>query len=154
MKIFVHAVLAIAAAALAMAADKPNFSGDWKLDTDKSTFGPMPPPSSMTRKVEHNDPSLNLVEARSGPQGDQNLTFKYSTDGKETTNELMGNQVKSTAAWDGSTLVINMKADFGGNEIKLTDKWTLSEDGKVLTDAQHIVAPQGEIDITYVMKKL
>jgi len=148
------AVFAIAAlASLAMAADKPNFTGSWKLDPDKSTFGPMPPPSSMTRKIEHTEPALNLTEERSGPQGDQSLVFKYSTDGKETTNELMGNPVKAVAVWDGGALVINMKADFGGNEIKLTDKWTLSEDGKTFTDAQHIVAPQGELDITYVMKK-
>lgn len=147
-------LLAIAAfAALATAADKPNFSGSWKMDPDKSTFGPIPPPTSMSRKIDHNDPALNFVEERSAAQGDQTLTFKYTTDGKETTNELMGNPVKGTANWDGSALVIAMKADFGGNEIKLTDKWTLSDDGKTLTDAQHIVAPQGEIDITYVLKK-
>jgi hypothetical protein len=147
-------LLAIAAfAALATAADKPNFSGSWKMDPDKSTFGPIPPPTSMSRKIDHNDPALNFVEERSAAQGDQTLTFKYTTDGKETTNELMGNPVKGTANWDGAALVIAMKADFGGNEIKLTDKWTLSDDGKTLTDAQHIVAPQGEIDVTYVLKK-
>ena len=154
MKTLMKAVFTIAAfASLGIAADKPNFTGSWKLDPDKSTFGPIPPPSSMTRKIDHTDPALNLTEDRSGPQGDQTLVFKYSTDGKETTNELMGNPVKATAVWDGGSLVINMKADFGGNEIKLTDKWTLSDDGKTLTDAQHIAAPQGEIDITYVMKK-
>src|SRR5260370_23828026 len=99
---FMKAVFAIAAlASLAMAADKPNFTGSWKLDPDKSTFGPIPPPSSMTRKIDHTDPALNLTEDRSGPQGDQTLVFKYSTDGKETTNELMGNPVKATAACAG-----------------------------------------------------
>ena len=34
------------------------------------------------------------------------MTMKYSTDGKETTNSLMGNDVKSKAVWEGKTLVI------------------------------------------------
>jgi len=81
------------------------------------------------------------------------VSMKYSTDGKETTNDMMGNPLKTTAKWDGSALVINGKADFGGAEITLTDKWTLSDDGKVLTDAMHIESPQGAFDITYVLNK-
>jgi hypothetical protein len=136
------------------AADKPNFSGDWTLDASKSELGPLPPPSSMTRKIDHSDPALMVTQAMTGgPQGDQTVTMKYSTDGRETMNQMMGNDVKATASWEGSALVIAMKADFGGNEIKLTDKWTLSADGKTLTDASHIAMPQGEFDITYVMNK-
>jgi hypothetical protein len=149
------AVFAITAfATLALAADKPNFSGDWSLDVDKSNFGPMPGPATMTRKVDHSDPAMKVTEATTGgPQGDQTLTMNYSTDGKETTNELMGAPVKATASWDGSALMIKMAANFGGTDITITDKWTLSADGKVLTDLRHLVIPQGEFDITYVMAK-
>ena len=30
---------------------KPNFTGDWKLNADKSDFGPLPPPEKMNVKV-------------------------------------------------------------------------------------------------------
>ena len=30
---------------------KPNFTGEWKLDTSKSDFGPMPAPSKRTGRV-------------------------------------------------------------------------------------------------------
>jgi hypothetical protein len=142
-------------ASAVMAADKPNFSGEWKLDAGKSNFGPMPPPASMLRKVTHNDPALTIVEQQSGgPQGDQNITMKYTTDGKESVNNLMGNDVKSIATWEGSSLVIATKVDFQGNEIKVTDKWSLSDDGKVLTDVLHIaMGGQGEFDITYVLNR-
>jgi hypothetical protein len=66
---------------------------------------------------------------------------------------MMGNDVKSTAAWEGKTLVIKSAANFGGADVKLTDKWTLSDDGKTLTDALSISAPQGDFDITYVLVK-
>src|SRR5579862_9252133 len=104
------AVVAIAAfAALAVANDKPNFSGEWTADTDKSNFGPMPPPSALTMKIDHADPSVTVTRSTSGgPQGDQTLEYKYSTDGKETTNQLMGAPVKTVANWDGNALVIKM----------------------------------------------
>jgi hypothetical protein len=155
MTTFVKYALFIALlAALAPAADKPNFSGDWTLNTSKSEFGPMPPPASMTRKIDHSEPGLTVTQAMTGGlQGDQTVTMKYSTDGKETVNQMMGNDVKSKASWEGSALVIAMKAEIGGSEIKLTDKWTLSPDGKTLTDATHIVLPQGEFDVTYVLNR-
>ena len=56
------------AAGLAIA--KPNFTGDWKLDADKSNFGPMPPPTSMSLDIDHTDPNLKIVTKQSGAQGD------------------------------------------------------------------------------------
>jgi hypothetical protein len=150
MKTITTLVLAMAAAAgLMAAADKPNFSGEYTMDAAKSDFGPAPPPSTMTRKVTHSDPAMTVVEARD----DQSTTVKYSTDGKETTNELMGAPTKSTAKWDGNALLVVTKADFQGTEITINSKWTLSPDGKVLTDTWHLVTPQGEFDMTYVLNK-
>jgi hypothetical protein len=145
-------VMAIAANT-AMAADKPDFSGDWKMDADKSNFGPMPPPTSLTRKIDHKDPAVSVNESRSGAQGDLNVVMKYTTDGKETVNSMMGNDVKSKATWAGNTLIITSNANFGGADVKLTNKWTLAEDGKTLTDVQNIVAPQGEFEMTFVLVK-
>jgi hypothetical protein len=141
-------------AAVSAYADKPNFSGDWTLNADKSNLGPMPPPQSMTRKIDHHDPAITMTQATvGGPQGDQTLTLKATTDGKETTNEMMGTPAKTVANWEGDTLVINLSVDLQGTEIKLVEKWSLGADGKTLTDNTHIVAPQGEFDITYVMDK-
>jgi hypothetical protein len=153
MKTILKSVFVIAALAGTALADKPNFSGDWTMDVDKSNFGPAPPPASMTRKVEHTDPALTVTTTQSGGQQDGTSTMKYTTDGKENTNEMMGNPVKSTLKWDGDHLVISSKADFGGQEINLTDTWSLSTDGKVLTDVLHLALPQGEFDITIVMNK-
>jgi hypothetical protein len=154
MKALLSTLFVIAAAAnMAMAADKPDFSGNWKMDVDKSAFGPMPAPTSMTRQIDHKDPVLSVVTSSTGPQGDQNVTFKYSTDGKETTNSMMGNDVKSKAAWEGKTLVISSLLSVGGADVKLTQKWALSDDGKTLTDVTSISAPQGEFELTYVLIK-
>lgn len=146
--------LIAAAACMAVAADKPDFTGDWKLDIDKSSFGEMPPLTSMSCKIDHKDPNLTIVQTQSGAQGDQVLNFKYSTDGKETTNSLMGNDVKSTAAWEGKALVVNSNLDAGGVLIKIIAKYALSDDGKTLNEALTISGtPQGDLQIAYVLIK-
>ena len=139
--------------ATATAQAKPNFSGEWKLDTAKSQFAPLPAPEKRTDKIAHADPDLKVKTTQSGPNGDVTFDLKYATDGSETTNELRGNPMKSTSKWDGETLVINTKASFGGNDITLADKWSVSGDGKVLTINRHIASPQGELDQTMVFEK-
>ena len=152
-KIFTCTVL-LAAAALTALAQKPNFSGEWSLNNDKSNLGLMPPPQSMTMKIDHKDPALTATQTMiGGPQGDQTSTLKFTTDGKESTNDMMGNPAKTVAKWDGDTLVVNVSLEVQGSEIKLTQKYSLASDGKTLTNNSHIALPQGEFDMVYVMDK-
>ena len=132
---------------------KPNFSGDWKLNVDKSEFGPMPPPTSMTMKIDHDDPNMKVATAVSGPQGDMSVDAKYTTDGKESINSMGPMEAKSTMNWDGDDLAVTTKLDAGGTEIAIKGKWTLSTDGKTLTQATHLTSPQGEVDLKYVFEK-
>jgi hypothetical protein len=145
------AVAAIALSGQAQA--KPNFSGEYKLNTSKSEFGPMPAPANRTDKITHADPNLQVATKQTGQNGEVAFEVKYMTDGSETTNEVRNNAMKSTGKWDGDALVITTKANYGGNDITLADKWTLSEDGKVLTINRHITSPMGELDQKIVLEK-
>ncbi len=132
---------------------KPNFTGDWKMNPSKSSFGEMPAPSSMTSKISHSDPKLETSSKSSSDQGDLEFNAKYTTDGQECTNEIMGSPVKSTVKWDGDALLINSKLNFGGNDMTISDRWTLSEDGKTLTIARTFKSDMGEIQQKLVMDK-
>jgi len=147
------AILSLLLLAALPALAKPNFTGDWKLNTSKSTFGNFPPPDSMTYKVKHDEPKLTNDSKMSGQfEFEQHLTF--TTDGKESTNEgFQGSTSKSTAKWDGDALLIDTKAQFGDNEININQKWTLSADGKTLTVVQTFKGPQGDMQQTYVFDK-
>lgn len=148
MKRFINVLFAIVS--LAMAADKPDFSGKWKLDVDKSVFGPIPPPAAMTRTISLKDSEITVEQAMTGP--DMNITFRYSIDGKETANSFMGADFKSKTEWDGKVLVIHN--DFGaGSPVNSTDRWTLSDDGKTYTDVLKIHSPDGEFEVTQVLIK-
>src|SRR5271163_2047253 len=116
MKSLSKLVLIIAAlASIALAADKPNFSGDWKLNAAKSDFGPIPAPASYTRKVKHAEPSITIEDKQTGSAlGDQQDTRTYSTDGKEISYQANGADVKGAMTWDGDALQINSKASIQG----------------------------------------
>lgn len=138
-------LLAILALVALPALAKPNFTGDWKLNTSKSTFGQFPAPSSMTNKITHADPKLTTATKQSSDMGDFEMSASYTTDGKESQNEgFGGSTTTSTAKWDGDTLNIETKGKFGDNEFTMTEKWTLAEDGKTLTIVRVFKSAMGE----------
>jgi hypothetical protein len=115
------------------AQDKPNFSGNWKLDLAKSDFGAFPAPEKASLKVDHQDPKLNVVSSATSDMGDQNVDLKLMTDGTETTNEVMGMPVKSKGKWDGRAVILESKFTMDSGDVAIVDRWTLSDDGKTLT---------------------
>ena len=146
--------LILAAAGCALAADKPDFSGNWKMDVNKSDFGGSPPPESFTRKIEQAEPSLILTDEQTSPlAGHEKVVRTYTTDAKVTTYEWMGSEVKSAAHWEGNELVIVGKVDASGTEVVVTSRLTLSADGKTLTENDQITAggnPVGELKLVLI----
>jgi hypothetical protein len=151
----VVATVALGALAISLAAQsKPNLSGTWTLNVSKSEFGPMGGPSSRTDVIEHNDPALKDTVTQEGPQGNQTLAISYTTDGKEATNQQGPMAVTSTLGWQGSDLVVNSKTSVQGTDVTLKSVWTLSADGKTLTQNTHITANGlGEFDQKMVFEK-
>lgn len=135
------------------AQEKPNFSGDWTMNMANSVFGPLPPPTSITRKVTHAEPALSILEEQKSALGDQNTTRSYTTDGKEITFVANGADVKSSAVWDGDAIVITSTATTPGGDLQFRDRMTLSADGKVMTSLVHITSPLGEVDLTVVFDR-
>ena len=148
-------LLAVASlsAALAMGADKPDFSGSWKMNAEKSDFGPMPAPDKLEQTITHADPSLTVNSVTAGPQGDSKSELKYTLDGKDSINTVRGAEFKSVAAWDGDRIVIKSKREVQGMEISLVETWSLSKDGKVLSVVRQASTPQGDFTLTTVMDK-
>lgn len=152
-----YAGLACVAAVLtvpAMAAGKPDFSGEWKLNVDKSNFGPIPPPTTQTQKIDHKEPVIKIVTAQNGMDGESTTDATYTTDGKESKNNMRGSEAKSIAKWDGDALMIDTKVDFQGMEITVKMSMKLSDDGKIINAATKIMTPQGDFDLTSVLEKV
>ena len=139
----------------AFAQSKANFSGTWKMDVAKSEFGMMPPPEIRTDTIKHDEPGVKISVDSDGPQGKEQYDVQFSTDNKETVNKMGDNEAKVTAAWDAAILVVATKLNLKqmDMDIDIKSKWSLSEDGKTLTQDAHVTTPQGEMDMKFVYAK-
>ncbi len=147
------AVILVAACGLALAQDKPDFSGEWKMNPEKSDYGMVPKPEKMIRKIGHQEPNLQVATTQTGPRGETTTESKLVIDGTEQVNRLGNTDVKSTPRWDGATLRIDSKRPLNNGELIMQEKWTLSKDGKTIAIATHIITQMGETDITVVLDK-
>jgi hypothetical protein len=134
-------------------AAEPNLSGEWKLNLAKSDYGKFPTPISVTRKIDHTGSKLTFTTTQKGPQGDVNSKLAYTTDGKDSLNEVAGGESKGTAQWIGEMLIIESSRVFQGATLKQKEIWRLSSDGKVLTIDSHVSIPNGEFDVMQVFDK-
>ncbi len=133
----------------ARAQSKADLSGTWTLDADKSD----PPPQGRgggggagagTLTIKQTATELTITSE--GRQGSQTLTYKL--DGSESTNQMMGRggatTVKSTAKWDGSSLVIETTRDFNGMSITTKEVRRLDNGGKEMQVETTAQTPNGE----------
>jgi hypothetical protein len=134
-----------------VAQQKPDFSGDWKINQVKSNFGDVPAPDTFTRKIVHKEPSLTIDEAQASPIGVQETQRKYVTNGTESTFSSGGAEVKTSAKWEGTTLLVVSNVEVAG--MVFNDRMSLSADGKTLTSVVRLDTPQGSVDMTVVFDK-
>lgn len=136
-----------AAATAAWGHKKPDFSGTWKVNGQKTDYGVMPGPRSTTLNIEHKDPDLKL--AMTGGSGERALNLAFTTDGSECTNYVGDTAVTSKVNWDGAALAMEHRA----GSVLVRDRWSLSEDGRVLTIVRKWSGSEGEATQTIVSDK-
>lgn len=146
--------LALAAAAGTLsAADKPDLSGTWNLNVQKSEFGPSPGPDKFVRKIDHKDPEMKLTTTQAFQGQERTSDVVYTIDGKPHTVKVGEAEAEITATWKGNNLEVKSLRNIQGNEITAVETWTLAEDGKTLTTVSHIKAPMGELDLKFFFEK-
>lgn len=114
---------------------KPDFSGTWALNAEKSTMpqgggGQRMGGGNFVAKQEAN--LLTVDRTRKNQNGETSTTtMKYTLDGKESVNASQRGDSKSVATWspDGKALTIVTSRTFDMNgesrTMKTTEVWTL-----------------------------
>jgi hypothetical protein len=132
-----------------------NYTGEWKLNADKSDFGMAPPISNRTDKIVHKDPSLQITRSQTTAAGSGTSDYTCTTDGKDCTISVTGAAIKISGAfkWADDALTFDGKGTYNGGDLIIHEKWNLSPDGKIITIQRHLTVPQGEADQTLVLEK-
>lgn len=117
-----------------------DFSGEWKLNESKSNLGQFGR-AAKKLKIEGNVESIAIQRALTNQAGEEvTSNEKLTFDDKESESTVFGNaKKKSKAKWsdDGKTLTVKSTIVLDRNgetmEIKSTEVWSISADGKTLT---------------------
>jgi hypothetical protein len=139
------------AVALATAAGKPDFSGSWKLDRDKSNFGALPMPSRYERTIEHNGSSIHVTTHQANGQGEQIVETHFRTDGEFTENRYATGVARVSGRWDADRLEVETRRELEGKPLTSVEIWSLSADDHTLTVKNHIETPRGPLDLVLVL---
>ena len=146
---------------LAMAAQKPNFSGSWEMDRARS-FG-MPGNMQQTMSVTHTADQIELETKLIQPDNERTVKDSYTLDGKErefTPQSPPGQPVpkgKRIANWlpNGNGIVVNevttAETPKGPVTSQLTRKWTFTG-GELVID-MYIDNPNGSFETKRIFIK-
>lgn len=147
--------------AIASAVSKPDFSGTWVMDVNRSFSNPAGLEQTMT--VVHTGDQIKVDAKIKTAQGEQTINETYTLDGTETDFVPPGGQPgakgKRKAMWlpDGRGAVIDdvVTSDSPKGPVtrKTMRKWTLSPDGKTLTVDYYFDDQRGSFEAKRVFAK-
>ena len=128
------------------AAVRPDFSGEWHLDVAHSQFGgDSHAAKARVDRIVHKDPQLFVRSLTVRPAGDSlALAYRYKTNGEASNNEL-GQDVHTTGRWIGAALLLESHAKMLMIDLSVSERWSLSADGRTLTEARASKGPMGEV---------
>lgn len=153
-------LLALCATALlsfpAFSADKPDFSGNWVMNKDKSDFGQMPPqmtPDKVTRKLTQKDDELKGTTTQVGARGEMTSELEYMVGKSGKVKSQMG-ESEVSPKWDGKVLVVSSKRETPNGTFEIEERWELAADNKSFTLTTKISGtPMGDIITKVLMEK-
>jgi len=154
---FLAILLAIALAVPALAhAQKPNFSGKWVQDMDKSDPAPAgrgggargpAGPQTLTYTMT----AADLTIERETQNGTQKTVYKL--DGSPSSNAGgRGGDVVSKTVWEGNTLVTSYERTMGETTIKVKEVRSMDGENLVVTTT-NAGGPNGDTTRKIVFKK-
>jgi hypothetical protein len=127
--------------ACAQSGTKPDFSGTWKLNLDKSTLE-IPPPDSSVFYVDHKEPDFRLKRTHVFNGKPNTWGVDLTTDGKEAVQKEANGEVHIKLYWDGDALIFDSYLLTGKSKATNVVRYVLSEDSKVFTADERFSGPR------------
>src|ERR1700678_2037982 len=125
---------------------KPNFSGSWSANIERSRFR-MEPPRMLLMGIAHDELEIRHKVLTTSKDGAERFAQLRYVVGQEIEAVIAGTPAKVTAQWLGLELVIESRLAMQGQDVRLADYWSLSPDGSTLTMEHRDDALAGQICI-------
>jgi hypothetical protein len=131
---------------------KPNFSGTWKFNPEKSKLQ-IPVPTSSTFRLDHREPEFHLSRTHVYDGKSDTWGVDLTTDGKEVIQESADQTIHIRLYWEGNDLIFDSKIVMKDREATNVVRYHLSEDGKIFTATERFRGPRLKYDNIWVFDK-
>jgi hypothetical protein len=137
------------AAGSALAADPPDFSGEWVLDLGRSTLV-KPGIRSGSVRIVHREPAFSFARTFVTEDGPDQVSYELTTDGKEKVEASDGMTTRSRLYWQDDQLVLDETMTMGERTATNVVHYSLSDGGRTLTARESFHGPRLKYDNTWV----
>ena len=148
---FSHFVL-LAALIVSAAPPRPNFSGTWKVNFQKSVLEITAPDSTLF-VVEHNEPRFHLARTHVSKGKSDTFSIDLTTDGKEVIRKEGNRTDYSRAYWEGDVLVFSTRIVMGDKEATNLVRYAMAKDAQSFTAMERFRGPKLQYDNIWVMER-
>ncbi len=146
---------ALVLALLAGRAAKPDFSGEWRLDKARSTFGIAQAAAveSAVVRIAHHEPHFSFSRTFFVGGREDTLSWALTTDGAAVTGREGAQSVTSRLDWDADTLVYATRTVTSRGIAGDTVRYALLDGGRTLRAAERFRAPRLSYDNLWIFEK-
>jgi hypothetical protein len=150
------AVFLVAGATTLIAQQKPDFSGEWKLNRQASSLSPVVAPAAQSGilRIEHHEPKFAAQQTIVLDGKPFESKFELLTDGREVaTTDDRGRRTVSTLRWDANALVATWRIQGTSAEVIISFRYELEDGGRRLRAAEQIRGGGRDQDNLWVFER-
>ena len=144
--------LCAAVAAAQTKSTKPNFSGRWVLNLEKSKLQ-IPQPTSSLFEIDHREPKFRLTRTHVYADRSDTITMDLTTDGTEYPQEFGELRSRTRLYWAESTLILDMKVSLKDHKGTNVDRYSLENAGQTFVAVERLRSSQHSHDNIWVFDR-
>ncbi len=139
----------------AITQQKPDFSGEWRLNLQASALSPIVAPvaQSGVLRIEHHEPRFTADQTIVLDGKPFESKFDLLSDGREVVTDAGGRRIVSTLRWDGDALVVTWRIHGRDSEMTIAFRYELQDDGRRLRASEQLRGGGRDQDNVWVFER-
>ena len=144
-------LLALAVTAGGAALLKPDLSGEWVFNAEKSKLQIKVKIESGTFTIDHREPDFRFGRVFVVDGKSDAFSYSLTTDGREKVEEQTGQTLRSRLYWDGDVLVFDVRIVLkDGREATNVVRYSLRDGGRTFVAEERFRGPVLKYDNLWV----